>query len=1329
MSRPAEPVARRRRPDRSDQARSALTAELEERLAALTLRDEHRLRRRLQRLGPGDNGDVRSALLAELDAAEARVRRRRAAVPAVSYPPQLPVSARREDLLAAIRDHQVVVVAGETGSGKTTQLPKICLELGRGVRGSIAHTQPRRLAARTVAERIADELGVDLGDAVGYAVRFNDRSSAETLVRLVTDGLLLAEIQRDPLLRRYDTIIVDEAHERSLNIDFLLGYLKRILPQRPDLKVIITSATIDPQRFSRHFGDAPVVEVSGRTYPVEVRYRPLTPDAPAADEDDLEEADPASGSERDEVDAVGDAVEELLAEGPGGVLVFLSGEREIRDTAEALAARLPSDVEILPLYARLATSEQQRVFRSTAPRRVVLATNVAETSVTVPGIRYVVDPGNARISRYSARLKVQRLPIEAISRASADQRKGRCGRTSEGICIRLYSEEDFERRPRFTDPEILRTSLAAVILQMTAAGLGDVEAFPFLDPPDARQVRDGVNLLHELGAFDSAGTAADRRLTALGRNLAQLPIDPRLGRMVLEADRLGCAEEVVVIAAALSIQDPRERPADQRQAADEHHARFADEHSDFLAYRNLWDHLRRQQRELSGNQFRKRCKFEFLHYLRVREWQDLVAQLRQAARGLGIAFNQEPAEPKAIHVALLAGLLSHVGLRDASRRDYQGARGARFAIFPGSTLARRSPTWVVVAELVETSRLWGRTAARIQPEWIEPLAGHLVKRSHDDPHWERRRASVVATERVTLYGLPIVAGRRVPYGAVDPDYSRAEFIRRALVEGDWQTRHAFLRENRRRLAEVEALEDRVRRRGIRVSDEVLYDFYDARVPADVVSGAHFDAWWKRARRSRPDLLDFDMKMLVDADAVSALDPGAYPDAWTADGTELPLSYEFDPGSERDGITVDVPLNRLGELRGEEFEWLVPGLREELVTTLIRSLPKDLRRQLVPVPEVVAEIMPVLQPDSGPLIEALSRALERTRGIRVAADAWDTRRLPPHLRPRFRVRDAEGSELAEGEQLPALREELRPRLRADLARATRELERHGLRSPAFGTLPREVTLPEAGEAIRAYPALVDEGDSVGVQVFETRHAAEQAMRSGTRRLLLLNVASPLRAVQDALPLSAQLTLSAAPHGSVRAVLEDATAAAVDALVDAVGGPVFDEAEFARLRRQVGGGLADLTGRVVTLVVRVLDAARAVQVRLDDLSAPPLRPARADLERQLRRLVYPGFVTDVGARRLADLERYLQAADRRLDRLPAAAAADADRMRAIHELEREYRERLGAVAPGEPLPAGLNEVPWMLEELRVAQFAQGVGTRGPVSSKRIRRALESADAAAR
>ncbi len=1219
-------------------------------------------------------------------------------MPAISYPPELPISERRDDLLAAIRDNQVVVVAGETGSGKTTQLPKLCLELGRGVQGMIAHTQPRRLAARTVAQRIADELGVPLGGPVGYAVRFTDRSSPDTLVRLMTDGLLLAEIRRDRSLRRYDTVIVDEAHERSLNVDFLLGYVARILPRRPELKLVITSATIDPERFSRHFGGAPVIEVSGRTYPVEQRYRPLE----------------ESG---DQTDAIGDAVEELLREPPGDVLVFLSGEREIRDTADALAGRLPADVDILPLYARLSTREQQRVFRPHAGRRVVLATNVAETSLTVPGIRYVVDPGTARISRYSARLKVQRLPIEPISQASADQRKGRCGRTSDGICVRLYSEEDFAERPRFTDPEILRTNLASVILQMAAADLGAIEDFPFLDPPDRRQVRDGIRLLQELAALDSS-----ERLTPLGRRLAQLPVDPRLGRMVLEADRLGCAGEVIVIAAALSIQDPRERPADKREEADRSHARFAGERSDFLAFVNLWSYLREQQLALSGNQFRKRCHAEFLHHLRVREWQDLVGQLRQAAKGVGVTFSQSPAEPDAIHVALLSGLLSHIGMRDPARREYLGARGARFAIFPGSTLAKRPPSWVMVAELVETSRLWGRTAAWIDPRWVEPLAEHLIKRSYDAPHWERNRASVVASERATLYGLPIVAGRKVAYGAIDPELSRSLFIRRALVEGDWDTRHAFFAANRELLEEVEELEHRARRRDIVADDQALYDFYDARIPPDVVSGAHFDRWWKRERRREPALLDFTRADLV-RDAGDALDRRALPDAWRQGDMTLPLSYVFDPGAARDGVTVHVPLKLLPQLQPTGFDWLVPALRPELVTALIRSLPKELRRSLVPVPEVAAAVLERLEPRSEPLLGALARELERLRGVRIPAAAFDVSRLPPHLRMRFRVEDERGALVAEGDDLDALRERARPRLREELAVAASPLERHGLRAWTIGEIPKVVALPGTGQAVRGYPALVDEGDSAGVRVLETPEAQRAAMHAGTRKLLALNAPSPIRHVQGRLGNAAQLALAAAPHASPRAVLEDATVAALEALMADAGGPAWDEPGFARLRDHVAGNLAERTERVVGDVVRILDAARDVDRRLGQLAAAPaLAPAREDVARQLGRLVFPGFVSATGAARLPDVERYLRAAARRLERLPNAPAPDLDRMRSIHELEAEYERRRSAWPPGRPLPSALREVRWMLEELRVSHFAQSLGTRGQVSAKRIRRRLE-------
>jgi ATP-dependent RNA helicase HrpA len=1160
--------------------------------------------------------------------------------PVITYPPELPVSARRDDLLDAIRSHQVVVVAGETGSGKTTQLPKLCLELGRT---AIAHTQPRRIAARTVAERIAEELQVPLGEAVGYSVRFTDRSSRDSRVRVLTDGLLLAEIQRDRLLKRYDTIIVDEAHERSLNIDFLLGWIRSILPRRPDLKVIVTSATIDPARFAAYFDDAPVVEVSGRTYPVEVRYAPT-------------EADPP--------EAVADAVASLTPLA-GDVLVFLSGEREIRDAAEVLGGRF-SDLDVLPLFARLSAAEQQRVFKRGKRPRVVLATNVAETSLTVPGIKYVVDTGTARISRYSARLKVQRLPIEPVSQASADQRKGRCGRTSAGVCIRLYAEEDFLERPRFTDPEILRTSLASVILQMAAARLGDIEDFPFLDPPDRRQVRDGLNLLAELGAL-----SGDRVLTPVGRKLAALPVDPRMGRMIVEARH---AEEVVVIAAALSISDPRERPADAAGAADQSHARFADERSDFLALWNLWVYLREQQRALSRSAFRRMCKAEFLHYMRVREWQDLVAQLRPRRGGA-------PLEADEIHRAVLSGLLSHVGMKEGAR-EYVGARDARFVLWPGSSLARRGPPWVMVAELVETSRLFGRVAARVDPRWIEPLAEHLVRRSYSEPRWDASRASVVATERVTLYGLPVVEGRAVAYGAIDPVVSREIFIRRALVEGD--ASYDFLAENRRRVAEVESLEDQARRRDLLVDDGVLYRFFDERIPADVVSGAHLDRW---LREQGPDALVYPRELLVAADA--SLE--GRPDAWKQGDLVLRLSYRFEPGAPHDGVTVHVPLRALAAVRDEGFDWLVPALREELVTALIRSLPKETRRQFVPATDVAARVVARLQPRRGPLVDQVATLL------RVDPSLFDASKLAPHLRMRFRVEDERGAVMGEAESLADLRARLQPRLRAELSSAARGLERSGLRSwDGIGELPRVVALPGTGKAVRAYPAIVDEVESVGVRVLETPEAQQVAMLRGTRRLLRLTVPLP----------SVRPPLQFARHGDAVGLVEDCVDAAIDSLV-AEAGVAWDEDAFAALRTHVASSLHDRVDEVVAAVARILDAERDVTRRMESLTAEPFAPAIADVAAQLRRLLPPGFVAATGVRRLPDLERFLHAASRRLERLPDALAADRDRMATIHELESH---------PAAPAHT------WQLEELRVAQFAEHLSRRGVVSVKKLRRLLD-------
>jgi ATP-dependent helicase HrpA len=1282
-------------------------AELRARLPELSLRDEGRLRRRLDGVGkirkPDALATASAEIAAELARAQERVARRRESVPAVRYPEELPISQRRDDIAAAIRDSQVVIVAGETGSGKTTQLPKICLELGRGVRGMIGHTQPRRIAARTVAERVAEELAVPLGDQVGYQVRFTGRVGENTLVKLMTDGILLAETQNDRLLRQYDTLIIDEAHERSLNVDFLLGYLKQVLPRRPDLKLIITSATIDPQRFSRHFADAPVIEVSGRTYPVEVRYRPvLDPDAPETDPD------------RDQIQAICDAVEELRAERPGDVLVFLSGEREIRDTADALRRLNLRDTEILPLYARLSTAEQHRVFQPHPGRRIVLATNVAETSLTVPGIRYVVDPGTARISRYSHRLKVQRLPIEAISQASANQRKGRCGRLAEGICIRLYAEEDFLARPEFTEPEILRTNLASVILRMTALGLGDVEAFPFIDPPDRRQIRDGIDLLHELGALDTEGK---RVLTEHGRRLAQLPVDPRLGRMILEADRNGCLQEVLVITSALSIQDPRERPVEAQQQAAEKHARFADDDSDFLTLRNLWRYLQEQQKALSSNQFRRMCRTEFLNYLRVREWQDLHGQLRQIAKDLGLTPNGTPAEPPAVHTALLAGLLSHIGLYDGEKRDYLGARGGRFGIFPGSRLFRKSPRWVMAAELVETSRLWARTVARIEPEWIEPLAGHLVKRNYSEPHWSSKQGAAMAYERVTLYGVPIVTQRRVNLARIDPALARELFIRHALVEGDWHTTHAFFAANRALLGEVEELEHRVRRRDILVDDQALFDLYDSRIPAEVVSARHFDSWWKRVRREDPERLTFDRSMLMTGSgaAVSGTD---YPDEWRQGDLRLRLTYQFEPGVAADGVTVHIPLPLLGQVRAEGFDWQIPGLREELVTALLRSLPKQLRRNFVPVPDFAHDVRAALGGAAGEprgdLREAIAYQLLRMTAVSVPIEAWEPAKLPPHLRITFRVEDTGGRMLAEGKDLAALKEELRPQTRAAIAAVGDGLARGGLRTWDFDELPQVVEERRDGYVLKAYPSLVDEGETVAVRLLPTEAEQRRAMWPGTRKLLLLGTASPAAYVSNRLDNAAKLALTRNPHGGVAALLADCSGCAVDKLVAEAGGPAWDAAGFAALLRKVRAVLNPTVLSIVHTVEQVLTAAYAVEQRLRVTSNPVLIPALTDIRAQLGRLVYPGFVTGTGWRRLPDLPRYLHAIERRLSKLPENPGRDRDRMRAIAEVQEAYD-----ALPVSPEAA---QIRWMIEELRVHSFAQSLGTPYPVSAQRIYRAID-------
>ena len=1295
---------------------------LRARLDGLTIVDAARLGRRLKALRGPVSAEKFEHLTRQISAAEQLFAARAAAVPAISYP-DLPVSERRDELTAAIRDHQVVIVAGETGSGKTTQLPKICLEAGRGVRGTIGHTQPRRLAARTVAQRIADELGVALGDTVGYTVRFTDQASDRTLVKLMTDGILLAEIARDRRLLRYDTLILDEAHERSLNIDFLLGYLQQLLPRRPDLKVIVTSATIEPERFAAHFasvdGGAPIIEVSGRTFPVEIRYRPLDPIADTADGDDPDDPDHevVRVEPRDQTEAIIDALEELASEPPGDVLVFLSGEREIRDTAEAVRAGLP-DVEVLPLYARLPTAEQQKVFTAHSnrlTRRIVLATNVAETSLTVPGIRYVIDPGTARISRYSRRTKVQRLPIEPISQASAAQRAGRSGRTAPGVCIRLYSEQDFESRQRYTDPEILRTNLAAVMLQMAALGLGDVESFGFLDPPERRSIRDGVALLGELGAFDARG-----HITALGRRLARLPVDPRLGRMILQADAEGCVAEVLVLAAALSIPDPRERPADAEEAARAKHARFADETSDFMSYLNLWRYLLTQRKALSGSAFRRMCREEFLHYLRIREWQDLAGQLRGIARDIGIreSGDREPADPARVHAALVAGLLSHVGLREGDTREYTGARNVRFVLAPGSVLTRRTPRWVVVADLVETSRLYGRVAARIDPETVERVAGDLVQRSYSEPRWDAARGHVVAFERVTLYGLTLVARRQVGYAAVDPVLARELFIRHALVDGDWQTRHHFFAENLRLHTEVAELEQRARRRDLLAGDDEIYSFYDARIPAGVVSARHFDAWWRKQRHRTPELLTMtraDLLRVADDQRAGA----EQPDHWQASDLTLPLSYRFEPGAADDGVTVHVPLGALARLSAAEFSWQVPALREELLTALIKSLPKDLRRNFVPAPDTARAVLAAIRPGDGDLLDALQRELHRRTGVLVPVDAFDLDRLPAHLRVTFAVEAPDGTPMARGKDLEALKTELSGHTRRAVSDALSSgVERTGLRDwPAdLDTVPGSVQRDE----VRGFPGFVDAGDAVHLRVFTTEAERDAAMRAGLRRLLRLAVPSPVKSVEKGLDPRRRLTLAANPDGSLAALLSDCA----DAAVDVISGELIWTAErFASARDRVRDGLAATTADIVGRVEPVLAALSAVELALPDAPAPAQADAVTDIRAQLSGLMPRGFVTATGAAHLGDLGRYLTAISRRLERLPHGVGADRERMSRVQAVQSAYDELRQALSPARAEADDVRDIARMIEEFRVSLWAQQLGTSRPVSEQRIYRAIDA------
>ncbi|MFD2189546.1 ATP-dependent RNA helicase HrpA [Pistricoccus aurantiacus] len=1273
-----------------------------------------------------------------LASSQAILARRRELPVTLNYPPELPVVEHREDLLEALSSHQVVVVAGETGSGKTTQLPKLCLELGLGRRGLIGHTQPRRLAARSVATRLAEELQVPLGQQVGYQVRFTDQTGDDTLIKLMTDGILLAETQHDPDLSRYEAIIIDEAHERSLNIDFLLGYLKRLTQRRPDLKIIITSATIDVERFAAHFatqqadgelGPAPVVQVSGRTYPVEVHYRPLVREA--EDESDLtlqegilHAVEEIEGIER----------QKRWLHGPRDVLIFLPGEREIRETADTLRRADFKSTEILPLYARLSNAEQNRVFQPHPGRRIVLATNVAETSLTVPGIRYVIDPGLVRISRYSYRAKIQRLPIEPVSQASADQRKGRCGRIAEGVCLRLYSEEDFLARPAFTEPEIQRTNLASVILSMLALRLGDIEAFPFVDPPDSRFIKDGFRLLFELGAVND-----EERLTKLGRQLARLPIDPRLARMVLAGAQEKCLREVLIVVSALAIQDPRERPAEKRQAADQAHKRWEDPESDFVAWLNLWQGFDAAREELSGNRLRRWCREHYLNYLRLREWHDTFRQLRLLLKDMQIQVPAPPAAEKIdestdqearlrerrressgkLHRALLTGLLSNIG-QFLENREYLGARNRKFMIHPGSGLAKKTPKWIMAGELVETTRLFARQAARIEPQWIEPLAGHLVKRSYSEPHWEMKRAQVVAFEQVTLFGLPIVSRRRVNYGPTAQAEAREIFIRRALVEGEYRTQAAFFRHNQALIDEVENLEDRARKRDILVDEETLFDFYDQRLPADIVGGKGFEHWRKQAEAQDPEILKLNKADLMAREAQDVT-AEQYPDSLALNGVRYPLSYHFQPGAADDGVTLTVPAAMLPQLPVDRLDWLVPGLLREKCIALLKSLPKSVRRQVVPIPDWVDAALEALVPEDMPLTVALGEFLRIKTGLRLKESDWRRDQLGPHLVFNLRVVDHEGSVLGEGRDPRALERRFAKAASAGaqaLAKQTSGGDQvTGL--PEEGLAESKVTT-QAGIRVEAYPALVEsvspknDTDGFKVELFDHPAKAQQAHRHGIKRLAMQRLPEQVRSLRGLKGLE-RCALLFAKVGSKAQLVDD--------FVEAIflQGTAWDPLprspqDFDVRLKETSDRLLPLGEQRLDQLEQALKGHLEVTKRLKGNLSFALALVYSDIKAQMQRLVHPGFIGEAGDW-LEHYPRYMEAALIRLEKAPRERGRDQLLMQEVETFEARLVDRREATRRAGYVDPALAEFGWWIEELRVSLFAQQLGTLMPVSVKRL------------
>tara|TARA_R110000824_G_scaffold52692_4_gene146304 strand:+ start:242332 stop:246048 length:3717 start_codon:yes stop_codon:yes gene_type:complete len=1221
----------------------------------------------------------------------------------ISYPPELPLSQKLSEIKQAIEQNQVVIIGGETGSGKTTQLPKICLDLGRGQAGMIAHTQPRRLAARSVSQRIADELNVKLGEEVGYQVRFNNLSSSATQIKLMTDGILLAEIQHDPLLSMYDTIIIDEAHERSLNIDFLLGYLKNILPQRPELKLIITSATIDLDKFSAHFNKAPVLEVSGRTFPVDIVYRPI-----------------AEAEEKELTDTIIGAIRELfvlereLGTKRGDILIFLSGEREIRDLALVLRKENFRNTEILPLYARLGNKEQNRVFQSHTGRRIVLATNVAETSITVPGITSVIDPGMARISRYSVRSKVQRLPIEAISQASANQRAGRCGRVAPGICVRLYSEDDFLSRPAFTDTEITRTNLASVILQMHALGLGDIEEFPFLDKPESKAVSDGVKLLQELGAINDK-----QELTKAGRLMSRMPVDPRLGRMLLEASTLGCLSEVLVIVSAMSIQDPRERPMDHQQAADEKQGIFKHPQSDFLSFIKLWQSFEEVRQQMTQNQLRKYCQQHFLSYLRMREWREIHRQLHLQCRELGLKENAQPAGEDDIHRSLLSGLISQVA-RYQEELMYLGTRNRKFQIFPGSSLFRKKSKWILAAELVETNKLYARLTAQIKPEWIEVAAGNLLNHEYFEPHWEKRRGEVMAFEKISLYGLTLVEKRKLSFSKIDPVLCRELFIREALVAMQLNSKVGFYVKNCELIEKVMQLEEKTRRRDILIDEESLVEFYDRLLPEHIYNSRNLERWYRQLSNKESDALLLSEQDLIRDDST----PGnidEYPDQLKTSFMALDLAYEFSPGKAADGISVDVPVSALKQLKDEDLDWLVPGMLREKCIALIKALPKQERKLFVPVPDVVDQILPSLKSvTAGNLRFLLARNLSARAGKPIDPQHWENYQLESHLQMHIRVLDDNGTVLDSGRDLKALQDKFSEQIQRSIQRYAEDgVERSGITHWDFQELPLIHEIKHGSISLQTYPALVDEGDSVSLTLCDNAPLAEQESLWGVVRLLMLTSPQQVKYLKKHLLQDKQKNLLMSHFGAQSEVQEQLIRAAYRNCFLGVKAIPRTQADFEKRFEECRGDLVEVAERAEKELYQILQNHHQLQKQLKSFTGLRDRHLYQDIQTQLDELLHADFISDTPREYFSEIPRYLKAIMERLEKYPRQIEKDKRSSEVLQYYYSQYTQQYNLLLKQNSVSLELERFRWLMEEYRVSLYAQTLGTREPVSEKRLKK----------